>query len=81
MTDREIALDIARKWLETTAKLTALEVFLEQHIPEWRKRIPKETIPHGLTPQQQLVGLQHAFDEDTPGDSAIRILHQILFEN
>jgi hypothetical protein len=81
MTDRELALDIARKWLEATAKLTALEAFLEQRIPEWKKQIPKETSLHGPTPQQKLAQLQHAFDADNPGVPDIRILHEVLFEN
>jgi hypothetical protein len=81
MTDREIALDIAEKWLNTEAKIMALESFLDERFPEWKKQIRLASTPPGLTPQQQLVGLQLAFDEDKSDDSTIRILHQVLFES
>jgi len=81
MTDQEIALDIAEKWLNAEAKITALESFLDERLPEWRKQIRSASTPPGLTPQQQLVGLRHAFDEDKSDDSAIRILYQVLFES
>jgi hypothetical protein len=81
MTDREIALIIPEKWLNAEAKITALETLVAEHFPDWKKRLGKIPAPSGQTPQQQLVGLQHAFDEDKSGDSVIRILHQVLFES
>jgi hypothetical protein len=81
MTDREIALDIAKKWLHALAKITALETLAAEHFPDWKKRLGKIPAPSGQTPEQQLVGLRHAFDEDKSDDSAIRILHQALFED
>jgi hypothetical protein len=80
MTDREIALDIAEKWLIAETKVAALETLAAVHFPDWKKRLGMIPSPSGQTPQQQLVGLRHAFDEDTSGDSVIRILHQVLFE-
>jgi hypothetical protein len=80
MTDREIALDIAEKWLNAEPKITTLEAFLDERLPEWLGEIRSISSTRGLTPRQQLVVLQHAFDEDKSGDSAIRILHQALFE-
>ena len=80
MTDQEIALYIAEKWLNAEAKLAALETLAAEHFPDWKKRLGKIPVPQGQTPQQQLVGLRNAFDEDKSDDSAIRILHQVLFE-
>ena len=81
MTDREIALDIGKKWLNVEAKVTALEALLAAHLPDWKKLLREISAPSGLTPQQHLVVLQHAFDEDRSDDSVIRILHQVLFES
>ena len=81
MTDQEIALDIAEKWLNAEAKIAASEAFLDERIPDWRKQIRLVSTPPGLTPRQHLAVLQHAFDEDKSDDSVIRILHQILFES
>jgi len=81
MTDREIALDIGEKWLTVEAKVRALETLLAEHLPDWEKLLRKNPAPAGLTPQQNLVLLQHAFDEDKSKDSVIRILYQVLFES
>jgi hypothetical protein len=81
MTDQEMALDIAEKWLNAEAKITALETLAAEHFPDWKKRLGKIPAPPGQTSQQQLVGLQHAFDEDKSDDSVIHILHQVLFES
>jgi hypothetical protein len=81
MTDREIALDIGEKWLNVEAKVTALETLLAEHLPDRENLLRKISVPAGLTPQQHLVLLQHAFDEDKSDDSVIRILHQVLFES
>lgn len=81
MTDREIALDIGKRWLESEAQITALEAFLEESLPDWKKRLSPihERIARAAH-QQRLAEFQHAIDEDTGGDSHLRILHRMLFE-
>ena len=81
MTDREIALYIGERWLNSEAKVAALEALLSEHLPDWKERLRKIPAPSGLTPQQHLVVLQNAIDEDKSDDSEIRILHQVLFES
>jgi hypothetical protein len=81
MTDQEIALNIAEKWLNAEAKITALETLLKERVLDWEKLLGKIPAPPGLTPQQHLVLLRPAFDEDKSDDSVIRILYQVLFES
>jgi len=79
MTDREIALDIGKKWLNAGAKVTALEALLNERLPGWRKLLSPILARMPLSSQQ--TQLQNAIDEDKSDDSVIRILHQVLFES
>jgi hypothetical protein len=80
MTDREIALDIGKKWLNAGAKVTALEALLNERLPGWRKLLSPILVrmPRGF---QKFDALRNAVDEDKSDDSVIRILHQVLFES
>jgi hypothetical protein len=81
MTDRELALDIGQRWLESEAQVTALVALLEEHMPDWKKRL--SAIPAHISEgsnRKQLAALQRAIDEDESGDSHLRILHRVLFE-
>ena len=79
MTDREIALDIGKRWLNAEAKVTASEELLVEHVPDWKKLLYPILARMPLSSQQ--TQLQNAIDEDKSGDSVIRILHQVLFES
>ena len=79
MTDREIALDIGKRWLNAEAKVTASEELLVEHVPDWKKLLSPILARMPLSSQQ--TQLQNAIDEDKSDDSEIRILHQVLFES
>ena len=79
MTEQQIALDIGKKWLNSEAKVTALETLLKERLPDWRKLLSPILARMPLSSQQ--TQLQNAIDEDKSGDSVIRILHQVLFES
>jgi len=75
-----MALDIGKKWLESEARITALEAFLDENLPDWKDNL--STVHARIARaahQQRLVELQHAFDEDTDGAPHLRILHRLLF--
>jgi hypothetical protein len=78
MTDREIALDIGKKWLNADAKVTASEALLNERVPGWKELLSPILARMPLSSQQ--TQLQNAIDEDKSDDSVIRILHQVLFE-
>jgi uncharacterized protein YecE (DUF72 family) len=79
MTDREIALDIGKRWLNAEAKVTALETLLNERLPDWRKLLSPILVqmPRSF---QKFDALQNAIDGDKSDGSVIRILHQVLFE-
>jgi uncharacterized protein YecE (DUF72 family) len=80
MTEQQIALDIGKKWLNSEAKVTALETLLKERLPDWRKLLSPILVqmPRSF---QKLDALQNAIEEDKSDGSAIRILHQVLFES